>query len=165
MHPRVDILKPGPGVGGHCIAVDPWFILSKSPEAKLIKQARLINDNKPEYIIKQIKNFISVDPNIHSISIFGLTYKPDIDDIRQSPAYLIYSSLNKDLPCKLFAVDPYLEKGYLKDSIDFIAAKDAIANTDLLILLVPHTEFKELFQSINNDLQVLDYCGLLHRPR
>tara|TARA_Y100001935_G_scaffold207685_1_gene177036 strand:+ start:43838 stop:45070 length:1233 start_codon:yes stop_codon:yes gene_type:complete len=162
MHPRVDILKPGAGVGGHCIAVDPWFIISKSPEAKLIKQARLINDYKPKHIVEEIKDFCSTNPNVKSISVFGLTYKPNIDDIRESPAFEIYSSLNRDSGCKISAVDPYLENGELQNQVDFISSKEAIEKTDLLILLVPHSEFKNLFKNIDSDQLVLDYCGLLH---
>lgn len=162
MHPRVDILKPGAGVGGHCIAVDPWFIISKSPEAKLIKQARLINDYKPKHIVEEIKDFCSTNLNVKSISVFGLTYKPDIDDIRESPSFEIYSSLIKDSGCKISAVDPYLENGELQDQVDFISSKEAIEETDLLILLVPHSEFKNLFKNIDPDLLVIDYCGLLH---
>tara|TARA_Y100001958_G_C21236043_1_gene562471 strand:- start:465 stop:1697 length:1233 start_codon:yes stop_codon:yes gene_type:complete len=162
MHPRVDILKPGAGVGGHCIAVDPWFIISKSPEAKLIKQARLINDYKPKHIVEEIKDFCSTNPNVKSISVFGLTYKPNIDDIRESPAFEIYSSLIRDSGCKISAVDPYLENGELQNQVDFISSKEAIEKTDLLILLVPHSEFKNLFKNIDSDQLVLDYCGLLH---
>lgn len=165
MHPRVNILKPGAGVGGHCIAVDPWFIVSKSPNANLIKQARLVNDQKPNYIIQEIKSICSSNPDIKSISIFGLAYKPDTDDFRESPSFSIFTALVNDLDCSVFAIDPFLEKGELKDKLDFISPKEAIENTDLLILLVPHSEFTELFKNHRPDLQVLDYCGLLHRSR
>ena len=100
-HPRVRILKPGPGVGGHCIAVDPWFIVSEFPtEAKIIKQARLINNYKREWVMKKIKasakKFQKDKGRIPMIACMGLSYKQDIDDLRESPALEIYHELEAD---------------------------------------------------------------------
>ena len=102
-----------------------------------------------KHIVEEIKDFCSTNPNVKSISVFGLTYKPNIDDIRESPAFEIYSSLIRDSGCKISAVDPYLENGELQNQVDFISSKEAIEKTDLLILLVPHSEFKNLFNFLS----------------
>src|SRR5690606_8566245 len=102
-HPRVNILQPGPGVGGHCIAVDPWFIISKTPElSPLMHAARKVNDGKPEWVIKKVEQevnrFLTDHPHkkIEEVTVacFGLAFKPDIDDLRESPALEITKILN-----------------------------------------------------------------------
>ena len=117
-HPRVNILQPGPGVGGHCIAVDPWFIVSKTPEkAKLIRQARETNDSKPAWVIdkvnEKVEQFLADHPNKKrediTVACFGLAFKPDIDDLRESPALNITKTLVNTLGCKVIAVEPNVE--------------------------------------------------------
>ena len=150
-HPRVDILQPGPGVGGHCIAVDPWFIVDSAPEqAKLIAAARNVNDNKPEWIVKKVME------NIHKNSIkepiiacLGLSYKPDIDDIRESPAIDIVKKLLKENIHKIIAIEPNIEKlpDELIESNDIKLSKNinqAIEKSDIVLLLVNHKEFKSI---------------------
>ncbi|KJH73846.1 UDP-N-acetyl-D-mannosamine dehydrogenase, partial [Pseudomonas sp. ES3-33] len=114
-HPRVNILQPGPGVGGHCIAVDPWFIVSKTPEqAKLIRTAREVNDSKPEWVIESVKIAIAElllkRPNKTAadltIACFGLAFKPNIDDLRKSPALEISLKIAQMHPGQVFAVEP-----------------------------------------------------------
>jgi UDP-N-acetyl-D-mannosaminuronic acid dehydrogenase len=109
-HPRVNILQPGPGVGGHCIAVDPWFIVSAAPEeARLIRTAREVNDSKPEWVIDKVKLAVSdylvanPDKTVKGVTVacFGLTFKPNIDDLRESPSLFIVESISRELPCKL----------------------------------------------------------------
>lgn len=154
-HPRVNILQPGPGVGGHCIAVDPWFIISKNPkDAKLLKVAREINDNKPQWVITKVKEKLkdilleNPDKSLNDISVafLGLTFKPDIDDLRGSPALRIAEEL-----CELnlkhnFVVEPNVENIMKKTNkkLEQVDLNSALKNSDLLVILVDHKEFKDL---------------------
>ena len=158
-HPRVKILNPGPGVGGHCIAVDPWFIVSEFPEdAKIIKQARLINRYKQEWVFKKVKatakKFQKDKGRVPVIACMGLTYKPDIDDIRESPAMEIFQSLKKE-KFKVLAVEPNIRKD---SAVAVIETGKAIEDADILVFLVAHKEFRLL--NIPGDKTVLDFCGV-----
>ncbi len=151
-HPRINILQPGPGVGGHCIAVDPWFIVSKTPEqAKLIKSAREINDSKPEWVINKIKiaiaDFLQFHPDKTAaditITCYGLTFKPDIDDLRESPSTLIVEEILNFHIGKLLVVEPNVE--VLPDNLH--AAEKAELDVGMLVgdihlMLVDHKSFK-----------------------
>lgn len=151
-HPRINILNPGPGVGGHCIAVDPWFIVSKTPdEAKLIRTARQVNDAKPEWVIDKVKMEIAElllnEPDIASrditIACFGLTFKPDIDDLRESPALEITKRVADIHSGRVVAVEPNIDK--LPTSckgIEMLEFEQAIDEADIYVLLVDHKEFK-----------------------
>lgn len=150
-HPRVGILQPGPGVGGHCIAVDPWFIVSKTPEeARLIRTAREVNDGKPRWVLDKVKvaiaDFLQAHPDKSArdvtIACFGLTFKPDIDDLRESPALEIAFHLSQLHPGAVWAVEPYVKQlppAY--DRMSLKAAPDALRGADVLVLLVDHKEF------------------------
>jgi UDP-N-acetyl-D-mannosaminuronic acid dehydrogenase len=166
-HPRVNILNPGAGVGGHCIAVDPWFIVDKNPEALLIKQSRLINDRKPLEIVEDIKELCSNqgDIVINKIGLFGLSYKPDIDDLRESPSLEIALNLAEIYPEKVYAIEPNLPENedIINNTISLISYDEAFSECDLIVILVPHTEFKEIFSTYTTKAQILDYCGLLHK--
>lgn len=133
MHPRVNLHQPGPGVGGHCLAVDPWFIVEKAPElARLIAYSRNINDMMPEYIYKRIKSIIKNG----KILLLGCAYKPDVNDLRESPAIKLFNILKRDgFEADIF--DPHI-KQYSEDLIG------KAANADLLVLAVGHKKFKEL---------------------
>lgn len=151
-HPRVNILQPGPGVGGHCIAVDPWFIVSKSPEhAKIIKTAREVNDFKPYWVIDKVKSAIAdivMNDTMKKssdivIACYGLAFKPDIDDLRESPALNIAKKLINIHPGQVLLIEPNIEHESTKicqgKLVNFeYAAKHA----DIHILLVDHKEFK-----------------------
>lgn len=148
-HPRVNILQPGPGVGGHCIAVDPWFIVSKSPEkAKLIRQARETNDSKPAWVInkvnEKVEQLLADQPNKKreevTVACFGLSFKPDIDDLRESPALQITRELVNTIGCKVIAVEPNVES--LKEDFDLVNLDTAFAKADVYVLLVDHYQFK-----------------------
>lgn len=151
-HPRINILQPGPGVGGHCIAVDPWFIISKTPkEAQLIYTARLVNNAKPEWVINKVKialsDFLQAHPEQTAkdvtIACYGLTFKPDIDDLRESPAMLITSKISAIHVGKVLAVEPNIE--YLIDqesNIELSSFAYASTNADIHVMLVDHQEFK-----------------------
>lgn len=152
-HPRVNILQPGPGVGGHCIAVDPWFIVAKTPEqARLIRTAREVNDAKPEWVIDQVKikiaEFLQANPTktIQDVTIacYGLAFKPDIDDLRESPALEITKKLaEQDL--NILAVEPNIEEFPLEDygNIQLKSIEEGL-KADIAVLLVAHKEFKTL---------------------
>jgi len=168
-HPRVNILRPGPGVGGHCIAVDPWFIVSQNiNEANLIKTARQINDEKPNYVIEQIdsmvdellkSNDIGSYENV-TVACYGLAFKPDVDDLRESPALHIFKTISQNRGYKVIAVEPNIEvKKESQDQIDLVSIDYATKKADIHVLLVNHKEFKDL--SFENHMsRVLDICGV-----
>ena len=152
-HPRVNILQPGPGVGGHCIAVDPWFIVSKTPEqAQLIRTARVVNDSKPEWVIDQVKvkiaEFLQDNPEktIKDITIacYGLAFKPDIDDLRESPALSITQKLAEQ-GFNIMAIEPNIQAlpTYLPSNVKLGNLTD-VHNVDIHLILVDHKEFISL---------------------
>ena len=143
MHPRVDILKPGPGVGGHCLAVDPYFIYAEVPQtSQIIKKARDVNNLMPEFVVKNVENILKADKS-KTVTVFGVTYKPDVDDLRESPSLKIVQHLiDKGYSIKIH--DPYV-----KDST-YLSKEDSLIDSDLLLILVAHSEFK------NFDFSILD---------
>lgn len=138
-HPRVNIHQPGPGVGGHCLAVDPWFIVEKQPElAQLIKLAREINDGMPKFLFEKIETILSNVSDKKKVTILGITYKPNIDDIRESPILELIKFLEKT-DYEIAVVDPFVkEYKYKVESIE-----DALNNSDLLIMAVNHKCFED----------------------
>lgn len=154
-HPRVNILQPGPGVGGHCIAVDPWFIVSRTPgEAKLIRQAREVNDSKPEWVLEKIRSaigaYLTENPEKTgedvSVACYGLAFKPDIDDLRESPALRIVEQLATEHKGPLLAVEPNIHELPTNlskyDHVTLAALGSAIVNADVHVILVSHREFR-----------------------
>lgn len=168
-HPRVNILQPGPGVGGHCIAVDPWFIVSKTPdESPLIRTAREVNNYKTEWVIDKVKSaalsFEQKKGTPPVIACFGLTFKPDIDDLRESPALYIVQRLVQENSI-IIAVEPNISAkanhlGINNKNFQLTSSKNAIEQADILILLVPHTDFKEILQT-KHAIKILDFCGII----
>jgi UDP-N-acetyl-D-mannosaminuronic acid dehydrogenase len=159
-HPRVKILQPSCGVGGHCIAVDPWFLVASDPkQAKLIKTAREVNDYKADWVIEKIKSTALAFELEHSkkpkIACMGLAFKPDIDDLRESPALYITKSLQSQ-QLNILAVEPNLKH---HDQLKLINYKEAIEQADLVIFLVKHREFLALEVK---DKVVLDFCGVFN---
>jgi len=152
-HPRVDILQPGPGVGGHCIAVDPWFIVSKTPEeAKLIHMARNVNDSKPQWVIQKVKlavadfllnNSEKTASNIR-ISCFGLTFKANIDDLRESPSLYVAQQIAEQHPSIVYFIEPNIDSLPINmaSNAELIDFETAARQTDIAVLLVDHDEFK-----------------------
>ncbi|KIH71447.1 nucleotide sugar dehydrogenase [Salinicoccus roseus] len=138
-HPRVNLHTPGPGVGGHCLAVDPYFIIAEAPEqSPLIKLAREINVSMPEYVVEYTKEILSkMDGD--KVTVFGLTYKGDVDDIRESPAFDIYELLRKEDGLNVVAHDPHVKMDWVEQDI-----KKAVEDSSLVLVLSDHTEFKEL---------------------
>lgn len=152
-HPRVNILQPGPGVGGHCIAVDPWFIVSKTPEqARLIRTAREVNDSKPEWVIEKVKlavaEHLQANPTKTAqevtIACFGLAFKADIDDLRESPALAITESIAGMHPGKTLVAEPNIFELAEKHTgkLQLVQSEVALKEADIAILLVDHKEFK-----------------------
>lgn len=168
-HPRVNILQPGPGVGGHCIAVDPWFIVSEfKNSARLIHTARLVNDNKSKWAVEQIKlkvlDFLAAHPerNLNNISItcYGLAFKADIDDLRESPALAIAKEVYNSHPGEVFVVEPNISSVPKElDGCPNIDIDDALLTTDIHVVLVDHKQFREI--NFNSDA-VLDFKGITH---
>lgn len=153
-HPRINILQPGPGVGGHCIAVDPWFIVSKTPDqAQLIHMARKVNDAKPEWVINKVKiaisDFLQVNPgktvkNV-TVACYGLAFKPDIDDLRESPAMEISKKITELHSGRVFVVEPNIKKLPVSLlSTELVSLEVAIRDADIHVLLVDHSEFKTI---------------------
>lgn len=162
-HPRVNILNPGPGVGGHCIAVDPWFIVDSCPEqAKLIKQARLVNDGKPGYVIEQIKSAADQFKR-PVIACLGLAFKADIDDLRESPAMQIVDALANDDVGELLAVEPNIRElpdKFTKYGIEFTTFSKALEKANVVVVLVDHREFKSVDKSELARKVVIDTRGI-----
>ncbi|MEI8654092.1 UDP-N-acetyl-D-mannosamine dehydrogenase [Pseudoalteromonas sp. Hal273] len=164
-HPRVNILQPGPGVGGHCIAVDPWFIVSKTPnEAQIIHTARKVNDYKPQWVIEKVKiaisDFLLANPlkMIKDITItcYGLAFKPDIDDLRESPALNIAKAISKFHQSEVLAVEPNI-KTLNVENMRLVSIEESLRDTDIYVMLVDHQQFKEIKL---NDKFIIDTKGI-----
>lgn len=138
-HPRVNLHTPGPGVGGHCLAVDPYFIVAKAPKtAQLINLSRTINTSMPHYVVENVNQLMeNVDGKI--ITVFGLTYKGNVDDIRESPAMEIYEMLKEENKYEIRAFDPHVQLEWVIEDM-----KEAVHASDLILVLSDHNEFKVL---------------------
>lgn len=164
-HPRVNILQPGPGVGGHCIAVDPWFIVSAAPEeAKLIKLARDVNNGKPEWVIEQVVKALEGKEK-PVVAALGIAFKNDIDDLRESPSLEIVKRLGEDNPeLDIRVVEPNVDElpAVLSNISNLTKqdTKEAIAAADVVLLLVNHKEFVNLDQSVLEGKTVIDTKGI-----
>ncbi|WP_297822985.1 UDP-N-acetyl-D-mannosamine dehydrogenase [uncultured Paraglaciecola sp.] len=162
-HPRVNILSPGPGVGGHCIAVDPWFIVDSAPEsARIIRTAREINDSKPQYVVNKVKAAAD-EFKRPVIACLGLAFKPDIDDLRESPALDITHNLASMNIGEILAVEPNIqqlpEKLAEKD-VELVSLTAALERANVLLVLVDHKAFKALSINDVNTKVVVDTRGL-----
>lgn len=158
-HPRVNILQPGPGVGGHCIAVDPWFIVSSAPvESRLIRTAREVNDAKPDWVIEKVRTKAERfrDP---VIGCLGLTFKANIDDMRESPSMDIVKRLLNAGIGTVMACDPNVTRD--KAPFPLHDLKDVLKKADILLLLVDHEEFTEIDPQVIKDKVVIDTKGVL----
>jgi UDP-N-acetyl-D-mannosaminuronic acid dehydrogenase len=165
-HPRVDILEPGPGVGGHCIAVDPWFIVNKTPDlSRLIEMARLVNDAKPDWVISKVNEAVetylmtNADAKADEISfaIYGLSFKPDVDDLRSSPALEIARRMATELPGKIMAVEPnILEAPFGLENVELVTFDRALA-ADIHIMLVDHKSF---YGQVKPEGEIVDLRGV-----
>jgi UDP-N-acetyl-D-mannosaminuronic acid dehydrogenase len=163
-HPRVKILQPGPGVGGHCIAVDPWFILHSAPDVSpLIRTAREVNDSKPHHVVARVKSAAG-RLKAPAVACLGLAFKADIDDLRESPAMEITIELARLGSMRVLAVEPHVRDlppplaGLA--NVEFVAAEDAVRRADIVVLLVNHRQFATLDRSLLRDKVVIDTRGV-----
>jgi UDP-N-acetyl-D-mannosaminuronic acid dehydrogenase len=172
-HPRVKILQPGPGVGGHCIAVDPWFIVDSAPdEAKLIATARRVNDSKPEWVLRKIGEAVDRavaargkgGPSDVTVACFGLAFKPDIDDLRESPALQIATAFAGRHAGPVLAVEPHVTA--LPPStgrLALVSMNEAFERADVIALLVDHRMFRAVDPAQISGKQIVDTRGLWQR--
>jgi len=168
-HPRVNILQPGCGVGGHCIAVDPWFIVNAFPhDAHLMKTAREINDGKPLFVISKVKEAIK-DIDNPKIACLGLAFKPDIDDLRESPALEITKQLSDEIVGEILVVEPNINElpAVLKNrkNITLLPLEEAIELADVVVILVKHKAFVEMNTSSLEEKILIDTTGLISTKR
>ena len=166
-HPRVNILQPGPGVGGHCIAVDPWFIINSAPnEARLIHTARLVNDSKPNFILDKVNQAVKVIAKKRSeikIACLGLAFKPDIDDLRESPALNIARQIDLMKFNEVLLIEPNINqipKGFYTNSTKLTSIENALKVVDIVVLLVDHIQFKCIDLSLLSGKQIIDTRGI-----
>lgn len=160
-HPRVSILSPGPGVGGHCIAVDPWFIVDSAPvRSRLIRTAREVNDAKPAFVIEKVRQALAgAEPK--KIACLGLSYKPDVDDFRESPSLEIARELNREYKGNVVWCDPFID--VLPESISAECAQttasitEALKDADVVVMLVGHSAFRSAAKP--DDAKLVDTVG------
>lgn len=165
-HPRVNILQPGVGVGGHCIAVDPWFIVSSfQNEATIIRTARQVNVRKTAWVLEQINASIE---GLHKqgiekpgIACLGLAFKPNVDDLRESPSVDIVTSLAKEDRSELLVVEPNIDH---HDQFTLVGLEDGLAKADIVLVLTAHKEFKKIPVAQLEGKKVLDFCQGLSKP-
>ncbi|MBT11537.1 MAG: UDP-N-acetyl-D-mannosamine dehydrogenase, partial [Oceanospirillaceae bacterium] len=163
-HPRVNILQPGPGVGGHCIAVDPWFIASENPGlSNLIQTARRVNNYKTDWCIEKILsavNSIGREPSEVRLALLGLAFKANVDDLRESPAVSIAKEVIERSGAHVMLVEPNIKECVLDGRITpLFDVAEAIEAADLVVILVDHDEFKDVF--INESKDVIDFRGVI----
>jgi UDP-N-acetyl-D-mannosaminuronic acid dehydrogenase len=168
-HPRVNILQPGPGVGGHCIAVDPWFIVAAAPaEAKIIRAARDVNDAKPEYVIESVIRAVK-ETQATSIAAFGLAFKANIDDLRESPAVGIVKTLIDRMPeLAINIVEPHIDvlpASVTAPNTRLSSVDDAVEGSQVLLILVDHDAFRPLATTDLSAHSVIDTRGMLDKTK
>ncbi|WP_312242504.1 UDP-N-acetyl-D-mannosamine dehydrogenase [Pantoea sp.] len=169
-HPRVNILQPGPGVGGHCIAVDPWFIVAQNPEqARLIRTAREVNDSKPGWVLAQVKNALAdcltqtgKRAGEITIACFGLAFKPDIDDLRESPAMEVAHLIANWHSGTTWVVEPHVRQipARLAEEATLVSVEQALREADLLVMLVDHREFRVIDADSVRQQWIVDTKGV-----
>ena len=155
-HPRVNILNPGPGVGGHCISVDPWFLVGDYPGlANIILAARKINDSMPEFVLGRIYEIMQENhmTDISKVGLYGLTYKEDVDDVRESPSLQLLECMKRHLAPPLLCYDPYI-KTQIVDRQAF-GFEEFAESVDLIVIMVGHKEIIKRFDFVK-DKVVLD---------
>jgi len=170
-HPRVNILNPSCGVGGHCIAVDPWFLVETFPEqSQLLQTARTVNDAKPLQVVSLTRSWIQEwqerNEGIPTVLVLGLTYKADVDDMRESPALAIAEKLQKYSDINLLVTEPNVAQTTLESLFNdaVVSLQEGIDCADIIICLVPHKQFKDIDHSATRNKKILDFCGLTYKP-
>jgi UDP-N-acetyl-D-mannosaminuronate dehydrogenase len=162
-HPRVNILKPGPGVGGHCIAVDPWFIIDSAPDlARMIRMSREVNDGKTDAVFDRADELIGERPYA-SIACCGLAFKANVDDLRESPALKVALRLAQKYGSRLKVVEPNVRKlpcEFAQYGVELVSIDDAVKSCEVAVVLVSHDEFKMVPLAERRHLEVIDTCGI-----
>jgi len=163
MHPRVNILQPGPGVGGHCISVDPWFLVGDYPGlANIILAARKINDSMPEFVLERVREIMKEKgmTDVSRVGLYGLTYKENVDDVRESPSLQLLENMEKHLATGLKVFDPFVKKELVENQYhDF---DGFLSGVDLVVIMVAHDEIKEQMDKLNGKviLDTRNICNL-----
>ena len=162
-HPRVNILSPGPGVGGHCISVDPWFLVGDYPDlVNVILAAREVNDTQPDYVIDRIREVMNNNSiyDLSKIGIYGLTYKEDVDDMRNSPTLQMIEKLERYFVRNLKVYDPWIDKKYLENQyMDF---DEFLNDIEMIVVMVGHTHIKENISKLNDKI-ILDTKNIIDK--
>lgn len=164
MHPRVNILQPGPGVGGHCISVDPWFLVGDYPSlAKVIDESMKTNDGMPDFVLNRIYEIMKEKGmmDITRVGLYGLTYKENVDDMRESPTLQLLESQERHLATGLKVYDPFITKDVVANQYHDL--DDFLAAVDLVVVMVKHNEIKENIDKLA-DKVVLDCHNIIHLP-
>ena len=164
MHPRVNILQPGPGVGGHCISVDPWFLVGDYPSlAKVIDESMKTNDGMPDFVLNRIHDIMKENgmTDISRVGLYGLTYKENVDDMRESPTLQLLESQERHLANGLKVYDPLINKDVVKNQYhDF---DNFLADIDFVVVMVKHDEIKKNYKKLEGKV-VLDCHNIINLP-
>lgn len=162
MHPRVNILQPGPGVGGHCISVDPWFLVGDYPGlANIILTARKINDSMPEFVLERILEIMQENnmKDVSRVGLYGLTYKENVDDVRESPTLQLLKTMEKHLSAGLKVYDPYVKTTIVNNQ--YHSLEEFLDAVDLLVIMVAHDDIQSKKDKLKNKI-ILDTKNILH---
>ena len=164
MHPRVNILQPGPGVGGHCISVDPWFLVGDYPSlAKVIDESMKTNDGMPDFVLNRIYEIMKEKhmQDISRVGLYGLTYKENVDDMRESPTLQLLESQERHLASGLKVYDPYITKNVVENQ--YHELDKFLDSVDLVVIMVKHNEIKNNIDKLKNKV-VLDCHNIINLP-
>ncbi|MBR2957785.1 MAG: nucleotide sugar dehydrogenase, partial [Clostridia bacterium] len=164
MHPRVNILQPGPGVGGHCISVDPWFLVGDYPSlAKVIDESMKTNDGMPDFVLNRIYEIMKENGirDVSRIGLYGLTYKENVDDMRESPTLQLLESQARHLAAPLKVYDPFITEDAVENQYHDL--DEFLADTDLVVIMVKHNEIKENMDKLSGKI-VLDCHNICDLP-
>jgi len=162
-HPRVNVLQPGPGVGGHCIALDPWFIIQAAPEiSPLMRTARYVNESKPNWVIEKVRVAARQRPR-STIACFGLAYKADVNDLRESPALHIVEQLATEFPDRVIVIEPFISTmpaALTRAGAHFASLRTALESAEIIVLLVDHSQFRSVDRNLLMGKIVIDTRGI-----
>lgn len=169
-HPRVKILRPTVGVGGHCIALDPWFLVESFPgQSDFIKAARITNDSKPQEVVSCIQQAVHTwrknNIGVCKVLLLGVSYKPNVEDLRESPALSIATQLSQDGTMQAFVSDPHVDQHILNSLFGerAVGIIEGIQKADIVVFLVAHDRFKVIDRKLLDHKQIIDYCGVLYQ--
>ena len=164
MHPRVNILQPGPGVGGHCISVDPWFLVGDYPSlAKVIDESMKTNDSQPDFVLNRIYEIMKENhlADVNRVGLYGLTYKENVDDIRESPTLQLLESQERHLATGLKVYDPFVTRDVVANQYHYL--DKFLADVDMVVIMVKHNEIKENVDKLKGKV-ILDCHNIINLP-